>query len=141
MEIQFTRAPLTPAEQAAISAGFDSHSESANAPAYAKESVKWIAANTAGQIVAGLSATILWDWLYIDELWVAADERGRGLGRQLVEQSEQFAASENLVGLWLWTQSWQAELFYRRLGFQEFTRFENFPRGHCRIGFRKHCDE
>jgi hypothetical protein len=51
--------------------------------------------------------------------------------------AEEFAAAEKLQGIWLWTQSWQAEGFYRKLDYVEFTRFENFPRGHYRIGFRK----
>ena len=50
---------------------------------------------------------------------------------------EEFAADESLQGVWLWTQSWQAESFYTKLGYEEFTRFENFPKGHTRIGFRK----
>ncbi|MCG8333861.1 MAG: histone acetyltransferase, partial [Proteobacteria bacterium] len=36
-----------------------------------------------------------------------------------------------------WTQSWQAAEFYEQLGYVEFARFDDFPKGHQRIGFRK----
>jgi hypothetical protein len=54
-----------------------------------------------------------------------------------MQLAEEFAISQSLQGLWLWTQSWQAEGFYKQLGYSQFTRFDNFPRGHWRIGFRK----
>ncbi len=80
---------------------------------------------------------ILWDWIYIDELLISSKLRGEGLGRQLMQLAEEFAKSQSLQGVWLWTQSWQAEGFYRQLGYSQFTRFDNFPEGHSRIGFRK----
>ncbi len=88
-------------------------------------------------MTAVLTAELLWDWLYIDELWVSEELRGMGVGRKLMTLAEEFAASENLVGIWLWTQSWQAESFYKGLDYVEFTRFHHFPRGHSRIGLRK----
>ncbi|WP_017662048.1 GNAT family N-acetyltransferase [Baaleninema simplex] len=107
-----------------------------SAPPFGKERLAWIADN--GQDAIGiLTADLLWDWLYIDELWVDENYRGQGLGKSLMKQAENYAASQQLVGLWLWTQSWQAADFYAKLGYQEFTRFEDFPRGHSRIGFRK----
>jgi GNAT superfamily N-acetyltransferase len=90
-----------------------------------------------GELVGGLTADMLWDWLYIDELWVDDGLRGQGLGRELMAQAEEFARLNRLSGLWLWTQSWQAAGFYQSLAYAEFARFPDFPRGHFRIGFRK----
>ncbi len=87
---------------------------------------------------AVLTADILWDWMYIDELWVSPASRGEGFGRKLMKHAEDFAGSQALRGIWLWTQGWQAEGFYRALGYEEFTRFDGFPKGHSRIGFRKY---
>ena len=120
-----------------VSAGFDSHSEEKAAPAYEKKRVKWVAFDEQQYIRAALTAEVLWDWMYIDELWVTPEARGDGLGRQLMQLAEGFAASQGLQGLWLWTQSWQAEGFYSQLGYSEFARFDNFPKGYSRIGFRK----
>lgn len=117
--------------------GFQTHTEQQGAPEYKKDRVKWLAFDEQKDIAAVLTADILWDWIYIDELWISPKLRGKGLGRQLMLLAEELAVSQGLHGLWLWTQSWQAEGFYRQLGYSEFTRFDNFPKGHSRIGFRK----
>ena len=137
MEIQFRQGELTPAEQADISSGFERHSSSRAAPPFLKSRVNWLVFGERGQVVAALTGDVLWDWLYIDELWVDESLRGTGLGKKLMEQGESYARSRGFSGLWLWTQSWQAEEFYLGLGFKEFTRFPNFPKGYSRIGLRK----
>ena len=137
VNIEFGCGALTAAEQSVVSAGFLSHSEERAAPDYRKERVKWLALDEQKDIRAALTAEILWDWMYIDELWVSPETRGEGLGRQLMQSAEEFARSQGLQGLWLWTQSWQAEGFYSQLGYSEFARFDDFPKGHSRIGFRK----
>ena len=75
-----------------VSAGFDSHSEEKAAPAYEKKRVKWVAFDEQQYIRAALTAEVLWDWMYIDELWVTPEARGDGLGRQLMQLAEGFAA-------------------------------------------------
>ncbi|MCU0566932.1 MAG: GNAT family N-acetyltransferase [Oculatellaceae cyanobacterium Prado106] len=137
VDIQFQAGRLTPEEQAVVDAGFDRHCHARSAPAFDKVSFTWSIRD--GQALIGvLTADLLWDWLYVDELWVDERYRGQGWGKTLMERAEDYAVSQQLVGLWLWTQSWQAADFYQRLGYQEFARFEDFPRGHSRIGFRKH---
>ena len=137
MNIEFRRGGLTTSEQSLVSEGFHTHTEEQGAPEYTKERVSWLALQTRNDIKAVLTADILWDWIYIDELWVCPKSRGEGLGRRLMQLAEEYAVSRNLQGIWLWTQSWQAEGFYRQLGYSQFTRFDNFPKGHSRIGFRK----
>ncbi len=141
MEVVFSRGALAPDQQSVISEGFTAHTKSFAAPAYRKERVNWVALSRPDEVEGALTADLLWDWMYIDELWVSPEARGMGLGRSLLEQAEQFAVAEHLEGTWLWTQSWQAEGFYRQLGYEEFARFDNFPRGHSRIGFRKYLIE
>ena len=137
VSIKFDRATLSASEQALVSEGFQAHSLETDAPEYLKERIKWVASDDQNNVRAVLTADVLWDWAYIDELWVCPRARGSGLGRRLMQLAEDFAGAQGLQGIWLWTQSWQAEDFYRQLGYEEFTRFENFPRGHARIGFRK----
>ena len=137
MKIEFKRGPLTPEEQGVVEAGFAEHSAELGAPDYDKVHLKWLAVDENENLQGIATADVLWDWLYVDELWVCADARSTGLGRRLMQDIETFAADENLQGIWLWTQSWQAESFYRKLGYEEFTRFEDFPKGYTRIGFRK----
>jgi len=137
IDIEFRRGKLTSSEQLVVSEGFRTHSERQDAPEYAKERVNWLALDQDDVLRGVLTADILWDWVYVDELWVASTFRGEGIGRRLMKLVEEFAVSQHLQGIWLWTQSWQAEGLYAQLGYSEFTRFENFPKGYSRIGFRK----
>ena len=137
MNIEFRRRGLTASEQAIVSEGFRAQTDELQAPEYVKERVTWLGTDDLKDVRAVLTADSLWDWLYVDELWVCPTLRGEGIGRQLMQLAEEFAISQDLRGIWLWTQSWQAEGFYRQLGYREFTRFEDFPRGHSRIGFKK----
>ena len=137
MEIDFRRGDLTSSEQSVLSEGFYAHTLEEGAPQYTKERVKWLALDESGNIKAALTADILWDWVYIDELWICPKLRGEGLGRRLMNLAEEFAISQKCQGIWLWTQSWQADGFYSQLGYSQFTRFDDFPKGHSRIGFRK----
>lgn len=137
VDIEFHQGDLTASERSVVSAGFRTHSEEQAAPDYKKERIKWLAFDERKELRAVLTADILWGWIYIDELWISPDFRGEGLGRRLMQIAEEFAKSQSLEGIWLWTQSWQAEGFYKRLGYDQFTRFDNFPKGHSRIGFRK----
>ena len=137
VNIEFQRSELTASEQSVVSEGFRAQNEDLDAPEYIKERVKWLGVDELNDVRAALTADILWDWLYVDQLWVCPKLRGAGVGRQLMQLTEEFAVSQNICGIWLWTQSWQAEGFYRQLGYEQFTRFENFPKGHSRIGMRK----
>lgn len=137
MKIVFSRGELTVTEQSAVSEGFSEHSRLVSAPDYTKQRFKWTLEGRQSELLGVLTADALWDWLYIDELWISSERRSEGLGKTLMQKAEEFARNAELEGIWLWTQSWQAEGFYRKLGYAEFTRFENFPKGHCRIGFRK----
>jgi len=137
ISINFIESPLKPKEQTILTDAFKEHSISSNAPVYDKRPMSWCLYDTPQRLVGALTTELLWDWMYIDELWVDKDYRRQGHAHRLMTKAEQKAKSENCQGLWLWTQSWQAEKFYQRMGFEIFTEFPNFPRGHRRIGFRK----
>ncbi|QLE86404.1 GNAT family N-acetyltransferase [Shewanella sp. Scap07] len=136
-KIEFAVGKLDSQKKLQLSAGFERHSQGLQAPEYECEWLNWTVVDEQGKLIGALTGQLLWDWLYIDELWVDDSCRGTGLGKQLMQGAESYAAELQLSGLWLWTQSWQAPGFYQRLGFIEFTRFEDFPKGHSRIGLRK----
>ncbi len=120
-----------------VTAGFEIHTKESSAPSFQKDRINWLVYEESELLVGVLTADVLWDWIYIDELWVDKNYRGRGIGKELMDKAEQYALSQGMTGLWLWTQSWQAAEFYDQLGYKEFTRFVDFPKGHHRIGFRK----
>lgn len=135
--IEFAQGRLNDKLQSELTAGLESHSQMQVAPNYDKQHVNWTVRDDNGELIAALTADLLWDWMYIDELWVDDRCRGTGMGSKLMHHAEQYAIESKLSGLWLWTQSWQAPVFYQKLGFVEFTRFDDFPKGHSRIGLRK----
>lgn len=140
-DIHFSSGTLSSELQQQLSQGFEAHSNIQQAPDYQKQQFNWTVQNEQGQLVAALTAHLLWDWLYIDELWVDESYRGTGMGKRLMDRAESYARENAITGLWLWTQSWQAPKFYQSLGFVEFTRFDDFPKGHSRIGLRKSLGE
>jgi GNAT superfamily N-acetyltransferase len=135
--IVFKAGNLAVEEQEIITNGFVGYSAELAAPPYEKTRLNWIVYSSSEDIIGAMTADILWDWIYVDELWVDPDYRRQGIGKDLILVIEDYARKDRLTGLWLWTQSWQAEGFYRDLGYEEFARFPDFPEGHYRIGFRK----
>jgi ribosomal protein S18 acetylase RimI-like enzyme len=136
-EFRIKHGELSHDEQASVTSGFDTHSQQQAAPEYSKERINWLIDGDDGCVAGALTADLLWGWLYIDELWVSETLRGQGCGKLLMAAAEGYASSKQLSGIWLWTQSWQAAEFYEHLGYEEFSRFPDFPKGHSRIGYRK----
>jgi len=90
------------------------------------------------RLVGGLIGKVFWNWLYADLVWVEEEFRGQGIGRDVMRAGEERARGMKLTGIYLWTESWQAPLFYRKLGYTQYIEFEDFPPGHSRLGFRKY---
>lgn len=84
------------------------------------------------KIVGGVIGATYWDWLYINLMWVREDLRGQGFGRQLLEKAEAEARQRGAKRAYLDTFSFQAPAFYKKLGYEEFGRLEDFPAGHTR---------
>jgi GNAT superfamily N-acetyltransferase len=137
MNIVFKPGHLTAKVQGIVTEGFAKDSAELSAPPYDKVRLNWLAYGSIEHIIGAVTCDILWGWMYVDELWVDSDYRKQGIGLALMMEAENYAKSKQLKGIWLWTQSWQAEDFYINLGYKEFTRFADFPEGYERIGLRK----
>lgn len=135
--IQFKVGDVSAEAQAQIAAGFSRHAKEKAAPEHQKQRLSWVIHDDDKHLCGALTADLLWDWLYVDELWVDHSVRGQGQGRRLMAALEAHGRSLGVTGIWLWTQSWQAAEFYEHLKYEEFTRFPGFPKGHTRIGYRK----
>ncbi|MBS0562126.1 MAG: GNAT family N-acetyltransferase [Proteobacteria bacterium] len=88
-----------------------------------------------GALVAGLSGSMQWGWLFVAALWVADDRRGCGLGRALLAHAEAHAAAEGCHSVWL--DTFQARGFYERLGYEVFGALDAYPGGQTRSFLRK----
>ena len=90
-----------------------------------------------GTVTGGLWGRLTYDWMFVELLVVPEADRGRGLGRRMMEAAEAVAREENCAGIWLDTYDFQAEGFYARLGYAPFGVIEDHPRGGRRVFLQK----
>ncbi len=76
--------------------------------------------DTSGEIMGGLWADCMLDWVYVDLLFVPETERGKGTGKELMALIETRAREWQSKGIWLLTFEFQARGFYEKLGYTCF---------------------
>ncbi|HMK68521.1 MAG TPA: GNAT family N-acetyltransferase [Stellaceae bacterium] len=91
--------------------------------------------DSAGTLAGGLDGVIGWAWLFVDNLWVHEELRGRGFGRELLARAERFAAARGCHSVWL--DTFQARGFYEHLGYAVFASLEDYPPGQTKYFLRK----
>ena len=83
-----------------------------------------------GELVGGIVADTWGGWLAIDLVWVREDQRGSGLGSDLLRRIEERARDERgCVGVRLDTWGFQAKPFYEKQGYTVFGVLEDYPPG------------
>ncbi len=90
--------------------------------------------------LGGLTGRTYWGWLYVDALWVREEQRGKGLGTELMRLAEKEAQSRGCHGAYLDTFDFQARSFYEKLGYSIFGELEDFPEEHTRYFMKKRFD-
>ena len=90
-----------------------------------------------GAIVGGLAAETYLGWMYINLLWVSDDRRGQGFGSKLMKAAEKEARRRGIKRAWVDTFGFQAPAFYRKLGYRQFGRLNNYPAGSFRCFLTK----
>ncbi len=83
-----------------------------------------------GALAGGLTGRTWAYWLHVDLLWVDARHRGSGLGSRLLAEAERTARTERAcTRSRLETWDFQAPEFYRKHGYEEIGRVEDYPPG------------
>ncbi|MEO3470314.1 GNAT family N-acetyltransferase [Roseomonas sp. CAU 1739] len=88
-----------------------------------------------GRLRAGVAGLMSWGWLFIEAAWVDDALRGQGVGRGLMHRAETHARACGCHAAWL--DTFQAEGFYRALGYERFGLLEAYPAGQARSFLRK----
>lgn len=83
-----------------------------------------------GTINGGLRATCFWNTLHIELCWVSEEIRMQGIGSKMVKKAEAFAAEKGFEQALLETTDWQAEPFYKKLGYKIIATIPQYPKGH-----------
>ena len=95
------------------------------------------ARDASGVLVGGISATVNWNWLQINLVWLSDDLRHRGLGSKLLTMIESAGRERGCAMAHLDTFSYQARPFYERHGYEVFATLDNYPPGQQRFYMRK----
>ena len=93
--------------------------------------------DAAGRTLGGLTAHTVWDWLYIERLWIEAGARGRAYGARLMAMAEAEARRRRCAHAHLRTYSFQARGFYERQGFRIIGQLDDYPPGYAFYWMRK----
>lgn len=93
-----------------------------------------------GELIGGTLGDAFLGCLDIHILWVANEHRGQGYGQKLMTVAEQEARQAGCRIMRLDTFDFQAPIFYEKLGFTEFGRFQYFPGGPFKLYFVKQLD-
>ena len=88
-------------------------------------------------IVGRLSATMIYDWLYIKYLVVDTQSQSRGVGKALMADAEQRARAANMIGACTDTFNYQAPRYYIKLGFELMYTISGRTPATDRLYFKK----
>ncbi|MDR8525121.1 MULTISPECIES: GNAT family N-acetyltransferase [Shewanella] len=77
-----------------------------------------VAHDASGQLIAGVAGRTIYDNFLINVLWVDEQQRGSGIGKQLMQCAETEAKNRGCTMAQVDTLSFQAPQFYQKLGFE-----------------------
>jgi GNAT superfamily N-acetyltransferase len=93
--------------------------------------------NHRGAIVGGLYGETYLNWMYISLFWLAEEFRDKGFGSKIIRMAEKEARERGVKNAFVDSFSFQAPGFYKKLGYRQFGKLEDFPAGHSRTFLTK----
>jgi GNAT superfamily N-acetyltransferase len=122
---------------AAIKAGLAQSYVARGGVAYDPRNIAVFLRDEQGKLIAGLTGETVWNHMYVAFFWVAESHRNKGLGEKILRRAEDEARQRGCHTSYLFTQSYGAPAFYKRLGYHNFFTLDNCPPGFEQIGFMK----
>lgn len=80
-----------------------------------------------GELLAALAGRTFGNWFYLESFWLAASERGKGIGSIMLAQAEAIAKARGCRYVVLDTLDFQAKPFYQRFGYQVAWVQQDYP--------------
>ncbi len=90
-----------------------------------------------GNIAGGVFGDAFLGHFFVKIFWLEEEYRNRGMGTALMKRLEEEARSVGCVTISLETLDFQAEGFYKKLGYEKFSELEFFPGGPVKVFMRK----
>jgi GNAT superfamily N-acetyltransferase len=80
-----------------------------------------------GKIVGLIYGSYISGMIYIEGVITDEKERGKGIGKMLIEKVEEFGRKLGAHKTWLMTgEKWPENAFYQKLGFEQIARLPDF---------------
>lgn len=90
-----------------------------------------------GQVIGGMLATLCWNWVEVEILWIEKSLRGMGYGTRLLKLIEKIAKEKSFTFIKLNTFSFQAPEFYLRMATTKLQYLKKLHSGVSIITLRK----
>lgn len=90
-----------------------------------------------GKLIGGALGFIEYQWYFLDKLYISEKYRGKGIGKMLIHNVENFARKNSLVGVRMGTWDFQAKEFYEKLGYEVFGEIKDCPPDTIHYDFKK----
>lgn len=91
-----------------------------------------------GEVIAAFNGHTWGGCCVVAHLWVHELHRGLGLGRELLHAAEIEAVRRGCEQVVLSTHTFQAPVFYERLGYKRQAVLHGQPKGHANATYVKH---
>ncbi len=118
-----------PEDKKVIVDGLLENHASSGHPREPKEIFSILLKNNDGKLIGGVIASILWNGMEIDSLWIEKSLRGKGEGGKLIEAAEKEGLKRGCTISYTNTFSWQAPEFYEKMGYSLYGKLDGFPEG------------